>query len=339
MENSNKQNLDISFAQILRIVLIGLGIVFLWFIRDILLLLLISWVFVTILHPVIERLHRNGVPRVVGVSLLYIMLGVLLFLIVALIAPPLAEQIKQLINHWPSYIERFTPVYNTLSDYAHTLGFNTNSAQNIIKPLTGSVYGFTLNFISSFFSMVIVLVISFYVLIEEQAVKRFWISLVPTDKKSYAIEVLNKISLRWGGWIRGRLTVALSIGILTYIALLLIGVPFALTLAVIMSLMDFIPFIGPMLAFVPIFVVAYSTGGWLMVILAGIAMLLIQQLEAYILEPKIMQKNVGLSPVIVIVSIMIGAKMAGVVGIILAIPVAAGISSLFQEWKKFKESS
>ncbi|MFC1656541.1 AI-2E family transporter [Patescibacteria group bacterium] len=331
-----KHFVDVSIWTVIKIVLVFLGLFFLWFIRDIILLLLITWVLVTILHPTVEKLNRSGVPRILGTTLVYLLLFAILSAIISLIAPSLIQQTEQLLTRWPYYIDNFGSLYDTFRDYATNMGLSTQTTSEILTPLTGSVYGFTLNFISGFVSVIIVLVISFYVLIEEDAIKSFWVSLFPTDKKHQVIEILNKITKSWGAWIRGRLILSLIIGVLTYVGLLILGVPYALTLAFIVALMDFIPYIGPILAIIPIVVLAFVSNGWLIALLAVTYVFLIEQLEAIIFAPKIMQKTVGISPVTVIVSVLIGAKIFGIIGIILAIPIAAVLVIIFDEWRKAK---
>ncbi len=334
----NKKHLiDISIWTIIKVVLVFLGLFFLWFIRDIILLLLITWVLVTILHPTVERLKRNGVPRILGTTLVYILLFAILATIISLISPSLIQQTEQLLIRWPYYIDNFSPIYDSFRDYVANMGLNTQTTSEILTPLTGSVYGFTLNFISGLVSAIIVLVISFYVLIEEDAIKTFWVSLFPTDKKHQVIEILNKITKSWGAWIRGRLILSLIIGILTYIGLLILNIPYALTLAFIVALLDFIPYVGPILAVIPILILAFVANGWLSAILAVTYVFLMEQLEAIVFAPKIMQKTVGISPVTVIVSVLIGAKIFGIIGIILAIPIAAVVVIIFDEWRKAKK--
>jgi len=330
---------DIHIWTIIKIVLVFLGLFFLWFIRDIILLLLIIWVLVTILHPLVEKLNKSGIPRILGTTLVYLLLFAILAAIISLIAPSLTQQTEQLLIKWPYYIDNFTPIYDTFRNYIVNLDLDTQTTSEILTPLTGSVYGFTLNFISGFVSTIIVLVISFYVLIEEDAIKTFWVSLFPTDKKHQVIELLNKITKSWGAWIRGRIILSIIMGLLTYIGLLILGIPYALTLAVIVALMDFIPYIGPILAVIPILVLAFVSNGWLLALLAVIYILLIQQLEACVFAPQIMQKTVGISPVTVIVSVLIGAKVFGIIGIILAIPIAAVLVMIFDEWRKAKQSA
>lgn len=335
----NKHSIDIPTWTIIKIILILLGLIFLWFIRDIIILLLITWILVAILYPTVERLHKNGIPRILGATLMYALLFAIFAVIVSLIVPSFVQQMQQLIDRWPLYVERFAPFYESIKGYAAILGLSTRTTE-IITPLTGSVYGFTLNFISGLISTIIVLVITFYVLIEEEAIKKFWVSLAPTNRKDQVIGVLDKITQRWGAWIRGRIILSIVMGLLTYIALLILGIPYALTLGILVALLDIVPFIGPILATIPAAIIAYATtGSWLMALLVVIVFFLIQQLEAYLLAPKIMQKVVGISPISVIISILIGAKLLGLMGIILAVPVAAGIAVIFEEWRKFKKTT
>ena len=149
-------------------------------------------------------------------------------------------------------------------------------------------------------------------------------------------EVMNKIGFKMGGWLRSQFILMIIVGVADGIILMILGVPYALTLAVWGGLTEVIPYIGPWLGLIPAFIVAFTISP-LKGLLIFIAYIIIQQLESQFLVPKIMGKAVGLSPVIIILAILIGAKLMGILGVLIAVPAAAAISVIIQEWPEIKK--
>ena len=325
MESTNKTIYDISWSLIFKVLAVLAGLWLLWALRDIIILLIVVGIIVLILEPFVAKLAEEGVPRPVSVILAVI--GLVIYYII----PPVATQVKELALNIPYYTDRISQI---------DFGSATSTVSNFLDQITSklsTVAGGLINAIISIFggivSAVTVFVLTYYFLVEEETVKKSVIKIIPESNRQKLIETIDKVSIKLGDWLRGVLTLMIVVGVVDGAALWILGVPFALTLGIISGLLEVIPVVGPIFAALTAAFVAFISGIalWKIIVILGIY-ILVQQLENNILVPKIMQKAVGLSPVVVILAILIGNKLLGLGGAILAIPIAAGIQVLLYEY-------
>lgn len=334
MEN-NRIKIDISTSTVIKIALIILGIWFLYAVRDIAILFFFVLVIVAALAPLVDKISKY-IPRFLAVAILALIFIGILVAIGFLIIPPLISQIGQLAINLPLIINKLGPLYHNLQAIIPNYQESLLNLSSQLGNLTSGIYSTTIGFITGIVGLFTIFVMAFYMLLEQNAIKDFVGQIVPADHKEKIFEIVRKISDKMGSWLRGHVTLMLAIGILDGIALTILGVPFALTLAVWGGLMEIIPYIGPWLALIPAAALAFSDSP-LKALIVIIVYVLIQQLEAQFLTPKILGKAVGLSPVIIILAILVGAKLAGILGVIIAVPAAAAISVIFQQWSELKK--
>ncbi len=333
---SQSETFNISTSTIFRVVLILLGLVFLFLIRDILLIVFISVIIAAAISSPVNWLHQRRIPRILGVVFIYLAILLFLALIVALIFPPLAEQVKQLAQNFPDLVNKVSTNFKEIwGEYQNkgNLQAILSQVSDKLNQATSNIFGTIINLFGGIFSAGIILVISFYLAVQEKGIKRFFISMTPKDHQSYISDLIERIVSKIGGWLRGQLILMLIIGILTYIGLFFLGVKYALTLALIAGLFEIIPYVGPILAAIPAIILAFIQSP-LLALLVLVLYVFIQQLENYIIFPQIMKKTVGLNPIIIIIVMLIGAKLAGVLGIILSVPLAAAIAEFLKDFQK-----
>lgn len=335
-----KRKIEISSLTILKIVAILIGLWLLWKIFDIILILFVVVIITATLSPTVDWLAAKRVPRILAVTLIYILALAILGGAAYLIIPPFVEQIKELTIDLPQILAKISPSLSSIREqYLEQPSF-VAILHRSLETLSGQLTQISINIFSTawgFFSGLIItlaiLVLTFYLLLEKDSLKNLLESILPKEKKENAFAVLRQVRVKWGAWVRGRLLLSVIVGLIVYIGLVIFGFPFALALAILAGLLDIIPYIGPTIAAVPAIIIAFFISPWL-----GLAVLIfyivVNLFENVVLVPKIMQKAVGLSPVTIIVALLIGAKLAGILGIILAIPAAAGIVVLFTEWKR-----
>ncbi|MFH1551995.1 MAG: AI-2E family transporter [bacterium] len=336
MNNGDSQTINISTATIFRTVIIILGLVFLYLIRDIVLIVFVSVIIAAAINGPVSWMQRHKVPRILGVIFIYLLLFLLVALVITLIFPPLAAQVKQLATHFPEFMEKASlsfqelwgkyKIEGNLQTFLDKLGNRLNQA-------TSSVFSTIIGIFGGLFSAGVVLVISFYLAVQEKGVKRFLISLTPSEHQHYLSDLIERIQGKIGGWLRGQLLLMLIVGVLTYIGLYFLGVKYALTLALVACLFELIPYIGPFIALVPASILAFIQSPFL-ALLVIILYIVIQQLENYVIYPQVMKKTVGLNPIVIIIVMLIGAKLAGVMGIILSVPLAASIGEFLKDLNK-----
>lgn len=330
----NRQLIDISWWSLIKILVVVGALWILWLIKSVLVLGFFVVVMVAALSPVVDKWSQK-IHRGFAVSLIYLMILFIIGLIAGMIIPPLAVEIQDLALSLPSLYTRLASFIGSSIGNASISTQLLDSVSQGLSSVGSSLVSTTRSVVDGIVSVFTVLVLSFYLLLEEKGGRKLLIRVLPVENREQIALIAQKIGLKMGAWLRGQLTLGILIGIIDFIILLLLGVPFALTLAVWAGVTELIPYIGPVLGAIPAVIVGFTISP-LTGFLVLIAYVLIQQIEANFLVPKIMGKAVGLSPVVIIFAILIGAQLAGVLGIIIAVPAAAAISVLVQEWPTLK---
>lgn len=329
--------LDNSTKIILRVVVILLALGFLWLIRDIVIVVLLGLVLASALEPMAEYFTRYKIPRFVSVLATYIVVIGLFASVVALMAPLVADQARVLAANLPSLAVELQARYPNL-----TLLFGGANLASIVDALLSNsgfgsnLFDRTLGLFNGLVALVTVLVISFYLVAADRGMKKFISDIVPTQYQPTTVRLIAKIQRKMGLWVVGQFILSVFIFALTYIGLSLLGVEYALVLALIAGLLEVVPYIGPFVAAIPAVFFALIQSPPL-VIGVIILYILIQKTEGYVLVPKIMEKTVGTSPLVVLLALLIGFKLAGILGILLAVPLAGAITVVIQEF--FHEKS
>lgn len=303
--------------------------------RDIITAIFISYILMASLLPAVHFFQRKGLPNLVAVLIPFLSTLVILFLLILPLIPFTVSQVQSLLGNFPEYIDQA----------GKTLGFGID-AKSIENALTSELnnlgknaFAVTSAVFGGVFSTVTILIVAFYLLLYHEKFKHAIASIFPKRDREDVFEILGQVDDKLGGWFRGQLTLGFAIGLVTFLALSILGLPFALPLAVLAGLLEAIPTLGPTLAAVPAIIVALTVSPSLAVLVI-ITYIVIQALENNILVPKIMQRAVGLNPVIVILGVMIGANLMGVMGALLSIPFLSFIIVLYQSLdKKFDKAS
>ncbi len=334
--NNDTQNINISTSTIFRTVIILLSLAFLYLISDILLIVFVAVIIAAAINGPVSWLQRHRVPRILGVIFIYLVFILFIALIITLVFPPLAAQVKQLAVNFPGFMEKIGLNVQELWG-KYQVGGNLQTLLDKfsqgLEQATASIFGTVINFFGGLFSAGVVLVISFYLAVQEKGVKKFLVSLTPTEHQHYVSDLIERIQKKIGGWLRGQLLLMLIIGILTYIGLYFLGVEYALTLALVAGLFELVPYIGPFVALVPASILAFIQSP-VLALLVILLYVVIQQLENYVIVPQVMKKTVGLNPIVIIIVMLIGAKLAGVMGIVLSVPLAASIAEFVKDLQK-----
>lgn len=337
---NNLQQIDISIRTIWKVLFVFLLILFLYTIKEILAIIFIAWVLASALDPLVSKLHKYKIPRFLSILAIYIVMLLVLCLIFFLIIPPLTEEITVLAKEFPKYYQPIVDFINNFKQTSVEYGYFDNVQKalqgigNSLSNATSGLYKTAAGFLGGLVMVLAVLVITFYMTIQEEGMKNFLLLILPVHYQPFIVQKINQIQNKLGSWLWGQIILMISIGVLSAIALSIIGVPYVLVLAVFAGFCEFIPIIGPIVSAIPavIFSLTAMDGSPLKPILVIIAYIVIQQLENHILVPKIMNKAVGLNPIIVIVIMLIGAKLGGIFGIILAVPAATIIGIFLKDF-------
>lgn len=327
---------EISVYSVLKVLLVLVGLWFVFAIRDILAIVFTSIIIAATLSPIIDYLAKKGIPRALTIVLSYFGIMAGLGLLVYFILPPAIGQLKQLAEQLPTYFEylnRFISNIRDLGVQAHLLegGSNLDSFSNFLNNFTSNIFDTTRGFISGFTALLTVLVLTLYLLLDEDGIKKFFTALLPLKQKDKLVSIGHQVGHALGAWLRGQLLLAVIIGFIVFIGLTILQVPYALTLGLLAGVFEIIPVIGPILSAIPAIAIALAVSPT-MALIVTIFYLLVQEAENKLLVPKVMQRTVGLHPVTIIIILLIGAKLMGVLGILLAVPVASVIYIILREW-------
>lgn len=325
-------DLENSTKIILKVVFVVLVLAFLWEVREVIAILLMAIILASAMEPLADYLHAKKVPRGVSVFTVYAIVLVLVGLVISSVLPPVIEQFKLLATNLPSYIADFQSKYPSFAGI-----FGNGNLSSIFSGLVSggdnsTVFSKTVSVFSSALGFVTVLVISFYLVVsKEKGMKDFVGSIVPASRREQVLGLVTKIQKKMGLWLLGQLILSIIIFVFTFIGLTILGVKYALVLALIAGLLEVVPYIGPILSAIPALFFAFIQNPALGI---GVVILyvLIQKTEGYVLVPKIMEKTVGTSPLVVLLSLLVGFKLAGIIGLLLAVPLAGALMVVIEEF-------
>ena len=291
---------------------------------SIVLLVLVAIVFAEGIRPLVERLTRMRWPQPLAIITVYVALLAFLAALIALLVQPIVSEAQQLASNFPTYQRNFLSFFHNLETQLH---FNVDiskqiasalgAAQQVLFTIGATIFGVLVNF-------VLVLVIGFLWLVSSERLKKFSISLVPIRHQSLATDILREIGFRMGGYLRAVAINSLAVGVATGVASAILGLPSPILLGIFAGLAGAIPIVGAVLGVVPPFLLAFTIGpGWAVLVLG--VMLFIQLVDANTVVPIVLNRAVALPALGVVLALLIGGTLQGVIGALLAVPVAAAI--------------
>ena len=297
------------------------------------LLILFAITLAEAIRPLVARLERVRVPRPVGALLIYLVIAALLFGIGWLLFNPLVAQINELISNWPQYLAQ---AQQWAQDAQKALAandpllalFNALAAQLTVslQAALPALLQFPLTLLSGVFggllSLVIVITMSIFWLMSADKLRNFALSLAPEESRAGGTLLFADLGRTLGGWVRGTLVAMLLIGLLTSLGLALLGVPYALLLGIFAGLLELIPYLGPWISGAVAVVVTLLTVDPLKALQVVILFIIIQEIEGNLVQPFVMSWAVHIDPLLVLIAITIGAEALGLIGAVIAVPVA-----------------
>lgn len=339
MTTSNDKILDVSWSAIVKV---GLGVLvfyIIYSIKDILILFLLALIIAFLFEPVIGFLQKFKINRTVAVIFVYVAFFGILGMVIYSSAPVFFSEFQQFSQLFPQYFEKFAPTFrglgfssfDNIEIFVQSIGKTFGTASTNIFSAVGVIFG-------GIASMLFILSISIFLSLEEKSSKEIIKLLAPRRYENYALTFWEKTETKVSGWLASRLLSCLFVGIVFLISLYLLDVDYALSLALFAAIADFVPIVGPILAGLVCFVFV-GLDSWLKALFVVIALTLINQIEGNIISPVLTKKFIGLPPVLVLLSLAIGAQFLGVLGAILAAPVAAAIYELRNDFLKNQKAN
>ncbi len=343
--NKDSINITIHSGTVVKIVLVLLLMGALFYIRDILLIVLTAVVLASAIEPGTKWLVRRGLPRIISVVAIYLVLLSIVAAFFYFIIPRFLGDFSSLLNKLPHYISTVS-VGGSASDSSSwqsaLLGLSKSESlgevvKNVTQSISHSSAGFLATLTSVFgglLSFVLIFVISFYLAVQESGIEDFLRLVTPLKQEHYVISLWRRTQYKIGKWMQGQIILAFIVGILVYIGLSLLGVENAFFFALISAVFEIIPIFGPVVGSIPGVLFALLHGGLVFGVIVAIMYLIIQQIESHVIYPLVVKKLLNIHPLLVIIALVIGAKLGGLLGVLLSVPLAAALSELMSDHSK-----
>ena len=326
--------LDISWGTIVKLSVLVLSLYILYQIKDILVWFIFALIISILINPAVDFLRKLKIPRVLAVTFVYVGIFGVLSLIIYFTVPTFLSETKQFSQLLPQYFEKISPslrgvgirAFEDIETFINVLG-------GTLEKITANILNILFSIFGGIFAAIFILVTAIFISLEERGIEKTLILLFPKKYEDYALSLWRRCQKKVTNWFLTRILACLFVGISTYITLLIFKAPYSLSLGLIAGVLNFVPVIGPVITGVLLFALV-SLENLFKAALVLIVFVLIQQIENNILTPILSRKFIGLSPVLVLVSLAIGGVLWGFLGAILAVPLAGILFEFLKDFLK-----
>lgn len=349
-DKSNSLNLNISFKTLFKIAVFLLAVYLLFLLRGLGLVILTGIVIASVVEPAVKWFVKRNIPRALSAILVYALIIGSFAAIFSFAIPPLLGEMVSAVNSIPKYVKTidiFTPI--SKSAYSGTkilfpsipstisIGDIVSNTTDTISNFSGGMFDTLAGFFGGIISAVLVLVISFYLSVREDGVGEFLSIVTPPEKEKYVRGLWQRSETKIARWMQGQVMLGLVVFVFIYIGLSVIGVKHPLLLALIAGIFELIPVVGMTLSAIPAFFMGVLDGGIGVGLFIVGLYLVVQQIEAHVFYPLVVKKLIGVPPLLVIISLVAGAELAGIVGAILAVPVSVALMEYIDDVERKKK--
>ncbi len=328
-----ERNIQISTLAILKVIGILVALYLLFLVREILLALFVSVIIASIIEPFAAHFEKKRIPRVLAAIIVYIAVFGLIGFAFAVLIPVVLRDVPQVVTQLHEYIQTLSASTN--------ISFLHNISSGSLLPAENqfqTLFFRAQQFFGGLLSFILVLVFTFYLVIQKDPVRTIVHSLVPDPYLGTVLDRVQKVRDTLGAWFRGQLLLGIIAGVIVFVVLSLLHIKYAAISGLLSGLLEFFPYIGPSIAAVPALFFAFNKGGPGLFFVVLLFYITLQQIQNHFFAPKVMQKAVGLNPIVSIVAVLIGAKFASILGALIAIPVATVITTILHDIPKKKTS-
>lgn len=335
---NGEKTLDISWGTILKIGIAFFGFYILYLIRDILIWFVFALIISVLFNPAIDFLQKRRVPRAVATLFIFIFVFGILGLLIYLVVPVFISEIQQFTKLFPQYFEKFAPPLKELGLAAfENFEIFTQSFQEWLIRASASIFSALAAIFGGIFSTFTIFILAIFLSLEEKGVERAIRVLSPKRQEQEVLNLWKSCQAKVSGWFGARILACLFVGVVSFIALWLFKIDYPFALALFAGVTNIIPIVGPIIAGVITALIA-ALDSWWKAALILIVFIIIQQIEGNILTPVLTKRFIGLPPALVLISLLIGGKLWGILGALLAIPLAGIVFEFTRDFlKKRKE--
>lgn len=343
----NKEiKISITSGTIFSALLIGAGAYVFWLLRDLALLVVTAIVIASAIEPGIAFFIRHRIPRFLAALLVYVLVFGSIFILLFFFFPPIIADAAGFLAAMPQYLDTINasaPFQNItaasgqggVQSFLQTL----LSFQSVFTASGSGIIQLFITFFGGLFSLMLVIVLSFYFALQDTGVDDFLRLVMPVEYEEYSVDLWKRTQKKIGLWMQGQILLSVIVGILVYLGLLIIGIPYALLLSVFTALAEIIPIFGSLIAGTAVVVVGYSDGGMALAAIVAGLFIVVNQFESNLIYPLIVKKIVGVPPLLVIVALIAGYTLAGFLGVLLSVPAAAVLLEFISDFDKRKRKT
>jgi len=348
-ENTKKMRIDIPTSTILRIILWGFLVFAVIKLSSLILVILTSIVIASFVESAVEKLKPRIKSRTLIVISIYLLVIGILVALSYVFLPVFINEMSVLVDSLSKYIPNssvlntFQPdtisgakdVFSTISSNTSSIGDVLQSGQKLINNMSGGFFNVFSQAFGGILNVVLIFIISLFFSLTDRGVQNFLRIITPEKQEEYVIGLWKRTEKKIGLWFQGQLLLGIIMGVLVYLGLTIMGVKYSLLLALLTAICELVPY-GIFVAIIPAMLFSYLDGGITMSLLTAGLFLILHQFENYLIYPLIVKNVIGISPLVVILSVLIGGHLAGFWGIVLAIPCAVFILEFFDDLEKKK---
>ncbi len=342
-----EMRISITPGTILTALIIIAGAYVFWLLRDLVLLVLTAIIIASAIEPGVAFFIRYSIPRFISALLVYVLVFGSLFGLLYFLFPPIIADAANFLSAMPRYLDTIntTSGLSGITGAADFIGGGEGttsfvqtllSFQSVFSGGSEGVIQLFITFFGGIFSLVLVIVLSFYFALQDTGVDDFLRMVMPVAYEDYSVDLWKRAQKKIGLWMQGQILLSVIVGILVYLGLLIIGIPYALLLAVLTALGEIIPVFGSLIAGAAAAIVAFSSGGVALALIVAGLYIVVNQFESNLIYPLIVKKIVGIPPLLVIVALIAGYTLAGFLGVLLSVPIAAVVLEFLTDLDKRK---
>jgi len=318
------------------VMVIGIAIA-LFIIRDLVLVILASIVIASAIEPAAVWARKKGIPRLPTILGVYILLGGIFAGLFYFLFLPLLSELSGFITQFPQYASTLSndTLFGTATQSISVAGI-AGQLNTLFLSFSQGIFSSASIIFGGAFSFFLIVVLSFYLSVQEDGIGKFLKIVTPWQKEKYILHLWERSKNKIGFWMQGQLLLAAIIAVLVYLGLLLVGLPHALLLAAAAGCFEIIPLFGPILAAIPAILVGFGVGGMPEAIIVAGLFLIVQQFENQLIYPLVVKKVIGVPPMVSILALLIGGQLAGFIGVLISVPLAAILMEFISDLEKEK---
>ena len=331
-----RHSVSVSTGTMFRVLIIAAFAYAVWQLSTLVLLLLSAIVIASAAEPGVVALMKYKAPRPLAVVAIYAGVLALLGALVWFFVPPTLSEASAALTLLPQYLAQAQSIGVPFLQGANASDLlqNTLSLQNAFSDTGAGVIGFISSLFGGAFYFILTIVVSIYFSLQETGVDDFLRIVTPAEHREYVQNLWKRSHRKIGLWMQGQLLLSVIITVLLYLLLSLVGVPYALLLAIFAGVMELIPVFGSFVAAVPGILAVLVTGDLTLVAIVAGIYLIVNQFQAHLIYPLVVKKIVGVPPILVIIALLAGGQLAGLPGVLLAVPIAACVQEFVNDLQK-----